>query len=209
MQITLHIDDAVYCEAMAAAAGEGVTLAEFIEEALRLMLGRATLKTGEMTEDESGLHPADDYGLRSEEFARFLDELDARPLKDGPSVGPLNREELYQRGTQAEPESPVAPETAEDENFRKRREDLARFFAELNAQPRQEGPSVGPLNREELYQRGAQSAEQAEAEANRAAFLKQLHHLVEQALERDRLKEGCLVPLTREEIYAERLNRFR
>jgi hypothetical protein len=201
MQVTLYIDDTVYHEAVAAAAGKGITLAEFIEEALRLMLDRATLKTSEMTEEGSD--------LQREEFARFLDELDAKPLKDGPSVGPLNREELYQRGTQAEPKSPVAPETAEDENFRKRREDLARFFAELNGQPRQEGPSVGPLNREELYQRGAQSAEQAEAEANRTAFLEQLHHLVEQSLERDRLKEGRLVPLTREEIYAERLDRFR
>ncbi|GEM_PF-735033 len=201
MQTTLQIDDAIYREAKAAAERNGVTLMEFIEDALRLVLGRATLKAGEMTKEESG--------LQREEFARFLDELDARPWKDGPSIRPLNREELYQRGTQAEPESPVAPETVEDENFRKRREDLARFFAELNAQPRQKGPSVGPLNREELYQRGAQSAEQAEAEANRAAFLEQLHHLVEQALERDRLKEGRLVPLTREEIYAERLDRFR
>ncbi len=146
MQTTLQIDDAIYREAKAAAERKGVTLMEFIEEALRLMLGRATLKTGEMTEEESG--------LQREEFARFLDELDARPLKDGPSIGPLNREEFYQRETQAEPESSVAPETAEDENFRKRRERLARFFDALNACPREEGPSVGPLNREELYERG-------------------------------------------------------
>jgi hypothetical protein len=31
-------------------------------------------------------------------FLSFLDELDARPVKPGPSVGPLNREELYDRG---------------------------------------------------------------------------------------------------------------
>lgn len=35
---------------------------------------------------------------RRAEFMRFLDELDARPRKPGPSVGPLNREELYERG---------------------------------------------------------------------------------------------------------------
>lgn len=31
-------------------------------------------------------------------FLNFIDDLAARPLKPGPSVGPLNREELYQRG---------------------------------------------------------------------------------------------------------------
>ena len=40
--------------------------------------------------------PAD--AQRRAEFLRLLDELDARPLKPGPSVGPLNREELYERG---------------------------------------------------------------------------------------------------------------
>jgi predicted CopG family antitoxin len=97
----------------------------------------------------------------------------------------------------------------ESEEAGKAREEFNQFLAELNAQPRQEGPSVGPLNREESHQRGAQSAEQAEAEANRAAFLEQLHRLVEEARERDRDKKGRFVPLTREEIYAERLDRFR
>ena len=32
------------------------------------------------------------------DFLSFLDELAARPLRSGPSVGPLNREELYDRG---------------------------------------------------------------------------------------------------------------
>ena len=35
---------------------------------------------------------------RRTDFLKFLDELASRPLKPGPSVGPLNREELYQRG---------------------------------------------------------------------------------------------------------------
>lgn len=90
----------------------------------------------------------------------------------------------------------------ESEEAGKAREDLNQFLAELNAQPRQEGPSVGPLNREELYQRGVQSAEQAEAGANRAAFLEQLYRLVEEARERNRDKKGPLVLLTRKEWYA-------
>jgi predicted CopG family antitoxin len=103
----------------------------------------------------------------------------------------------------------AASELSGSEEEREAREEFDQFFAELNAQPSQEGPSVGPLNREELHQRGSQSAEQAEAEAKRAAFLEQLHRLVEEARERDRDKEGRLVPLTREVIYAERLDRFR
>jgi len=35
---------------------------------------------------------------RRAEFMRFLDELNARLRQPGPSVGPLNREELYERG---------------------------------------------------------------------------------------------------------------
>jgi predicted CopG family antitoxin len=103
----------------------------------------------------------------------------------------------------------AAAERLGSEEAGKAREELKQFFAELNAQPRQEGPSVGPLNREELYRRGTQSAEHAEAGAERAAFLEELHQLVEEARERDRDKKGRLVPLTREEIYAERLDRFR
>jgi hypothetical protein len=146
MQTTLQIDDAIYRKAKAVAERKGVTLMEFIEEALRLMLSRAALKTGEMTEEESG--------LQREEFARLLDELDAKPLKDGPSVGSLNREELYQRGAQAE-------------------------------------------------------AETSQDDAKRAAFLERLQHLFDQADERDRLKENSARPFTREELYAERLDRFR
>lgn len=133
------------------------------------------------------------YRAASEEAARLrkslselVQEFIERMSRKGAASGPLGSEEAG-----------------------KAREEFNQFFAESNAQPRQEGPSVGPLNREELYQRGAQSAEQAEAEAQRAAFLEQLHRLVEEARERDRDKKGRLVPLTREEIYAERLDRFR
>jgi len=154
MQTTLQIDDAIYREAKAAAERNGVTLMEFIEDALRLVLGRATLKAGEMTKEESGLQPPEDSGLR--------------------------------------------------------REELAQFFAELNAAPRENGPSVGPLNREEIYQRGAQAeAGTSQDDAKRAAFLERLQRLFDQADERDRSKENSVRPFTREELYAERLDRFR
>lgn len=35
---------------------------------------------------------------RRADFLKFLDDLAERPLKPGPSVGPLNREELHERG---------------------------------------------------------------------------------------------------------------
>lgn len=35
-----------------------------------------------------------------------------------------------------------------------RGDELRQFFAELNSLPREPGPSLGPLNREEIYQRG-------------------------------------------------------
>ncbi len=98
MQTTLQIDDAIYREAIAAAERKGVTLMEFIEEALRIMLGRAKLKTVEMPKEESGLQPAGGAGLWREELAQFFAELNAKPRESGPSVGPLNREEIYQRG---------------------------------------------------------------------------------------------------------------
>ena len=108
------------------------------------------------------------------------------------------------------PESAVRADAGTDEEQGKKSEALARFFDELNARPRKDGPSVGTLNREELYQRGTQTeAESAVGEAKRAEFLAQLQQLFDQADERDRLKEGRLVPFTREEIYAERLDRIR
>ena len=53
-----------------------------------------------------------------------------------------------------ESEFPTEPQAEDIADKRERREEIAQFFANLNAQPRQDGPSVGPLNREELYQRG-------------------------------------------------------
>ena len=45
MQTTLRIDDAVYREAKAEAAQEGITLTHFIEEALRLRIGTGKTTT--------------------------------------------------------------------------------------------------------------------------------------------------------------------
>ncbi len=95
---------------------------------------------------------------------------------------------LNGRDATAEPEPSIATNSAEDEAFRKRREDLAEFFAGLKAK---------------------QAAESREDEAKRVELLERMQTLVEQSLERDRYKKGPLVPLTREEIYAERLDRFR
>src|SRR5262245_34227718 len=99
MQANLSIDDAVYREAIAAAAQEGVTLQEFVEESLRIKLGHTPIKTGEAVSGDS-TQPAigEKMSHKREPLAQFFAELNAKPRKDGPSVGPLNREELYQRG---------------------------------------------------------------------------------------------------------------
>jgi predicted CopG family antitoxin len=126
------------------------------------------------------------YRAASEEAARLrksLSELVQELLMR------LRADQALSRGeAQAEPESPAATAAAEDEDFRKRREDLAQFFAGLKAR---------------------RAAGQSEGEVRRAELLERLQTLVEEALERDRFKQGPLVPLTREEIYAERLDRFR
>jgi hypothetical protein len=44
---------------------------------------------------------------------------------------------------------------------------------------------------------------------SRVALIKRLERLFEQADERDRLKEGSAGPFSRQELYAERLDRFR
>jgi hypothetical protein len=205
MQTDLSIDDAVYQEAIAAAAREGVTLREFVEEALRIKLGRTPMKNGETVGEatqpaavdarstqqvqETGTVETENEGgqKKREQLAQFFAELNAKPRKDVPSVGPLNREELDQRGTQAELEVPTVT-AAEEAEFSKRREDLAEFFTALKVKQ-----ATGP----------------SKDEVGRAELLEQFQTLVEQALERDRFKQGRLAPLTREEIYAERLDRFR
>ncbi len=96
---------------------------------------------------------------------------------------------LSGREAQSKPEAPAATTGGdEDEEFKKRRENLAEFFAALKAR---------------------RAAGQSENEVKHAELLERLQALAEQSLERDRFKKEPLVPLTREEIYAERLDRFR
>lgn len=76
--------------------------------------------------EASGQAESEEARKAREEFARFLAEL----------------------STQSDANEALT------EKEQKRREEFVRFLAELNARPLKDGPSVGPLNREELYQRG-------------------------------------------------------
>lgn len=118
-------------------------------------------------------------------------------------------QESGEQAARAEPELRAAP-SAEDEELSKGRENLAGFFAESNASALNGGSAVEPLHREELDRSMTQAETRvAPAEGQRAEFLARLQQLFAQADERDRLKKDPLIPLTREEIYAERLDGFR
>ncbi len=54
-----------------------------------------------------------------------------------------------------------------------------------------------------------QPVQAPEGDAHRADLVARLQRLFEQADERDRLKDGSAGPFSREELYAERLDRFR
>lgn len=82
--LTISVADDVYQRASQKAEAAETSLPEVVQGLL-----------SEWT--QGGLRETSD-GQRRAELLRFLDELAARPLKPGPSVGPLNREELYQRG---------------------------------------------------------------------------------------------------------------
>ena len=62
---------------------------------------------------------------------------------------------------------------------------------------------------EEALQLRLNTKQKDEADANRTDFLKRLQRLTKQARKRDRGKEGSAGPFSREELYAERLARFR
>lgn len=79
-----------------------------------------------------------------------------------------------------------------------RRAEFLRFLDELNAKPRQPGPSVGPLNREELYQR-----EQGAEDKDRIALQARLQLLFEGADARDRDKPGSVGPFSRKQLYGD------
>lgn len=80
--LTITVADDVYQQASEKAAAAATSLPDVVQELL------------------SDWTRTDRHADRrwNAEFQQFLDELEARPLRPGPSVGPLNREELYQRG---------------------------------------------------------------------------------------------------------------
>lgn len=85
--LTISIADDVYQRASQKAAASETSIPRVVEGLL-----------AEWTRQDGGSARVATADQRRAAFRKFLDELDARPLQPGPSVGPLNREELYQRG---------------------------------------------------------------------------------------------------------------
>jgi hypothetical protein len=85
--LTIALADEVYQRASQKAAAAETSLPEVVQDLLA--------EWTQQDQSAGGVTPA---SQRRADFLRFLDKLAARPLKPGPSVGPLNREELYQRG---------------------------------------------------------------------------------------------------------------
>jgi len=85
--LTISVADDVYQRASQKAAAAETSLPQVVQNLL----------SDWSHEDLRGVSGTPERQRRAD-FLTFLDELAARPLKPGPSVGPLNREELYQRG---------------------------------------------------------------------------------------------------------------
>jgi hypothetical protein len=85
--LTISVADDVYQRASQKAAAAETSLPKVVQDLLC-----------EWTQADSRSVDATTESQRGAELVKFLDELAARPLRTGPSVGPLNREELYQRG---------------------------------------------------------------------------------------------------------------
>ena len=85
--LTVPVADELYRRASQKAAAADTSLPEVVQDLL-----------AEWTQEDPQTVPAATESQRRADLLKFLDELAARPLKPGPSVGPLNREELYQRG---------------------------------------------------------------------------------------------------------------
>jgi hypothetical protein len=84
--LTISLADDVYQRAVEKAAAAETPLPKVVHDLVSAWTGTGLSSAGEKETQ------------RHAEFLRFLDELAARPTQPGPSVGPLNREELYQRG---------------------------------------------------------------------------------------------------------------
>ena len=85
--VTISVADDVSQRASQKAAAEATSLPDVVQ---------GLLADGSQASDPSPVETVEER--RQAEFLRFLDELAARPRTSGTSVGPLNREELYQRG---------------------------------------------------------------------------------------------------------------
>jgi hypothetical protein len=83
--LTVSVTDDLYERAIQKAAATAKSLPEVVQGLL-----------DEWTHD--GLDEVSESKGSRGDFLSFLEELAARPLMPGPSVGPLHREELYQRG---------------------------------------------------------------------------------------------------------------
>jgi len=86
-RLTISVADDIYQRATQKAAAADTSLPEVVQDLLAEWTREDRRSMGTATENQ-----------RRADLLEFLDELSARPLKTGPSVGPLNREELYQRG---------------------------------------------------------------------------------------------------------------
>jgi hypothetical protein len=82
------------------------------------------------------------------------------------------------------------------------------IYRQAKAEAARQGITLTKFIEEALRLR-LHAAQKTEADANRAGFLERLRRLTKQARKRDRRKEGSAGPFSREELYAERLDRFR
>lgn len=85
--LTISVADDLYQRASQKAAAAETSLPQVVQRLLSEWARENGISAGAVI-----------GGQHDDGFLKFLDELAARPLKPGPSVGPLNREELYQRG---------------------------------------------------------------------------------------------------------------
>ncbi|HEV2949816.1 MAG TPA: hypothetical protein VGX70_20735 [Gemmataceae bacterium] len=85
--LTVPVADDLYQRASEKAAAAETSLPKVVQDLL-----------AEWTQEDLHALASASESQRRGDLLKFLDELAARPLKPGPSVGPLNREELYQRG---------------------------------------------------------------------------------------------------------------
>jgi len=85
--LTISVADDVYQRASQKAAAAETSLPKVVQDLL-----------AEWTQQDRRPASAATDSQGRAELLKFLDELAARPLRPGPSVGPLNREELHQRG---------------------------------------------------------------------------------------------------------------